>query len=81
MNKNIRKLIHEFQPQAIHIPIEKCELEETVDLLFNAMFPVCAEPDVKHIRKMLEKAAHTLLTNIAKLTNVGFAESVVEKFF
>ena len=55
MNKNIRKLIHEFQPQAIHIPIEKCELEETVDLLFNAMFPVCAEPDVKHIRKMLKR--------------------------
>ena len=41
MNKNIRKLIHEFQPQTIHIPIEKCELEETVDLLFNAMFPMC----------------------------------------
>ncbi len=81
MNKNIQKLIYEFQPQAIHIPIEKCELEETVDLLFNAMFPICAEPDVKHIRKKLEKAANTLLRNITKLTNTDFAESIVEKFF
>ena len=45
------------------------------------MFPICAEPDVKHIRKKLEKAANSLLKNITKLTNADFAESVVEKFF
>ena len=81
MNKNIQKLIYEFQPQAVHIPVEKCRLEETVDLLFNAMFPVCAEPDVNHIRKMLGKAANTLLKNITNLSDRDFAESAAAIFF
>lgn len=81
MNKNIQKIICEFHPQAVHIPIEKCRLEEAVDLLFNAMFPVCEELDVNCIGKRMEQAATILLKNIANLTNAGFAESVTETFF
>lgn len=81
MNNNIYALIDAFQPQAVHVPIDKCKLQATALSLFDALFPVCAELDVNKIRQALKESATTLSENIAKLTDQSFAEEVTTNFF
>lgn len=81
MNKNILELIDKFQPQAVHTPIDKCKLEQTLIDLFDSMFPLCTRLDDNLVREKLKVSANTLFENIAKLTDETFANEVVEDFF
>lgn len=81
MNTNIYEKIDAFVPQAIRIPINKCDLEEALLSLFNSMFPVCSELDVCKLQDKLKKSAEILYENVENLTDKNFAEEAIAKFF
>jgi serine O-acetyltransferase len=73
--------IDTFQPVPIHIPIDKHKLEDTVEVLFAQMFPVCENVDLENIRKSLKQCAAVLHENIAKLVDKELADKAVAGFF
>jgi len=72
--------IAQFNPHLINIPINKCELEETIETLVSLMFPICDCPESIHIQDGLLKAAETLHENIEKLHNRQAADEKTEAF-
>lgn len=81
MHPNTYKLIEAFQSHTVRIFIDKCRLQETILLLFDAMFPVYAELDVQNTRNKLKESAAILNENIARLTDNVFAHEVIGSFF
>lgn len=75
------ELINQFQPQPIHIPINKCELEEVIEALVELMFPICNSPFSRDVRGGLLQAAKKLHANIALLTDEATADEKTEIFF
>lgn len=75
------ELIKRFNPEPIHIPINKCELEEVVETFFAIMFPICDCPNAINVHEELLKTAKKLHTNITKLKGEEFADETTEAFF
>lgn len=80
MTKKTFELIEQFNPQPILIPINKCELEEVIESLFNMMFPVCSDPEPLRIRNELKETVQKLHDNMVNLTNQQFADTNTELF-
>lgn len=81
MTDKTQQLIEQFSPQPIHIPINKCELEEVIDTLINLMFPICDCPEGMHVQEGLKAAAEKLHANITTLHNQQAADEKTEAFF
>lgn len=75
------ELIRQFNPEPVHIPIDKCELEEVIETFFSIMFPICDCPNSIDVHKELQKTAVKLHENIAKLKDEKFADEATEVFF
>jgi len=75
------QLIEQFSPQPIHIPINKCELEEVIDTLTNLMFPICDCPEGMQVKGGIRRAAEKLHANITTLHNRQAADEKTEAFF
>jgi len=67
MTENTYKLIEQFRPQSIDIPIDKCELEKVIETLVSLMFPICNCPDSREVQVELREAAEKLHANIASI--------------
>lgn len=81
MTNKTYELIAQFNPHPVNIPINKCELEETIESLVSLMFPICDCPESMHIQDGLLKAAEALHANIEKLHNRQAADEKTEAFF
>lgn len=80
MTDNIEKLIQQFNPQPILLPINKCDLEEAIDILIAQMFPICDCPNPLDIHDKLRTATRVLHTNITALTGTEKADTIIESF-
>lgn len=74
------KLINQFNPEPVDIPINKCELEEAVEAIYTSMFPVCECNGTTNISDELYEATVKLHKNITSRTNESTADEVVEAF-
>ena len=81
MTENTYKLIEQFRPQSIDIPIDKCELEKVIETLVSLMFPICNCPDSREVQSELREAAEKLHANIARIHNLEAADIKTEAFF
>lgn len=81
MTGKIEELIRQFNPQAIRIPINKCELEEIIEKLISLMFPICDCPTPVNIHEQLRVVAENLHHNITALTGEEKANDITESFF
>ncbi len=81
MTENTYKLIEQFRPQSIDIPIDKCELEKVIETLVSLMFPICNCPDFREVQSDLREAAEKLHANIARIHNLEAADIKTEAFF
>lgn len=81
MTDKIKALIKQFNPEPIHIPINKGELEEIIDKLISFMFPICGHIETVDIHKGLLEVAEKLHTHITALTNHQTANDFIEAFF
>ena len=77
----ITELIQKFCPHSFNIPIDRKELENVVEKLYQLMFPTSSKMDTHIIHAELVLQAEILLDNISKLTSQEFAVNVMEKFF
>ena len=80
MTNRIAQLIDKFQPPFFNIPIDKQEMEQVVERLYQVMFPVCCQLNAELIHKELHLIADILLHTIAQLTSKDQAQTIVEKF-
>ncbi|MDR2816311.1 MAG: serine acetyltransferase, partial [Proteiniphilum sp.] len=81
MTEKIEELIKQFSPQPIHIPINKCDLEEVIETLISLMFPICDCQEPVNIHEDLHTTALKLHANIAALTGEQKANEIAESFF
>ncbi|HTN68767.1 MAG TPA: serine O-acetyltransferase EpsC [Dysgonamonadaceae bacterium] len=81
MTNRIAKLIRKFEPRSFNIPIDKKELENVVEKLYELMFPISFKMDVELVHAELIMVADVLLDNISKLTSKEIANDMMEKFF
>lgn len=81
MTGKIEELIRQFNPQAIRIPINKCELEEIIEKFISLMFPICDCPTPINIHEQLRVVAEKLHHNITALTGEEKANEITESFF
>ena len=81
MTDHIEELIHKFQPHSYNIPIDKTELEEVIEKLYQLMFPTSPKMNDEFIQKELLWVANILLDTISKLTSEENALNVLEQFF
>lgn len=81
MTDKTHKLIEQFQPPSIHIPINKCELEEVVESLIEIMFPICDCPSSNNVTEALLQTAKKLHANIERFTDTATADKKTEAFF
>ena len=77
----LQQIISQFRPHPILVPIDKCDLEKSIERLFSLMFPVCPYTDEQEMQKELLETADILIENILGITSPGFAEDVVTRFF
>lgn len=81
MTEKIEKLIQEFKPYPILIPINKCELEEVIDSFISLMFPICNNVESLNVYEELSLVAGKLHKNIVALTGEEKADEISESFF
>lgn len=81
MTPKTLELIEQFNPQPIHIPIDKLELEEIVETFFALMFPTRECPTAINAKEEMKKAAYKLHKNIKQIKDNEFADSATEAFF
>ena len=81
MTEETYKLIEQFGPQSIDIPIDKCELEKVIETLVSLMFPICNCPGSRNVQDELREAAEKLHANIARIHNSEAADKKTEAFF
>ncbi len=81
MANQITKLINKFQPSFFNIPINKKEMEEVVERLYQLMFPISSQLNTESVHNELCLIADTLLCTITELTSESRAHSIVETFF
>lgn len=81
MTKKTTELIQQFGPPSLHIPINKCELEEVAESLIGLMFPICDDLRSKNLSEELLQAAKKLHINIARFSDEATADIKTEKFF
>ncbi|WP_294082329.1 serine O-acetyltransferase EpsC [Proteiniphilum sp. UBA5384] len=80
MTDKMEKLIQQFNPQSISIPINKCELEEVIEALISLMFPICDCPEPVDVHEGLRITTGKLYTNISALTGEQKANKIIESF-
>lgn len=80
MTENTYKLIEQFRPQSIDIPIDKCELEKVIETLVSLMFPICNCPDSREVQVELREAAEKLHANIASIHDREAADKKTGSF-
>jgi serine O-acetyltransferase len=81
MTDRIEELIRQFNPQPLHIPIDKSEPEEVIEKLVSLMFPVCGCRESVNVHEELRVVAGKLHANIAALTGEQKADEITESFF
>lgn len=81
MTDQLAGLIKKFQPHSFNIPLDKSELEDVVEKLYQLMFPISTKTDIELIQAKLTLVGDCLLRNISKITSKKFAHDVMEKFF
>ncbi len=80
LNKTF-ELIDKFQPVTLHIPVDKCRMDEVVETLVSQMFPFDEKFKTGETKYKLKCCVVELIASIAKLTNQEFAENVIYRFF
>lgn len=81
MTDRLTGLIKKFQPHSFKIPLDRKELEDVVEKLYQLMFPISTKTDIQLIHAKLTLVGDCLLKNISKITSKKFAHDVMEKFF
>lgn len=81
MTDKTDELILQFNPQPIHIPINKCDLEEAIETLISLMFPLCNHPQATDVQSRLRVVAEKLHANTMALVGTPKADEVTESFF
>ncbi len=81
MTDHLTGLIKEFQPHSFNIPLDRKELEDVVEKLYQLMFPISTKTDIQLIHARLTLVGDCLLKNISKITSKKFARNVMEEFF
>ncbi|NLZ95245.1 MAG: serine acetyltransferase [Bacteroidales bacterium] len=81
MRNKISSLIDNFEPSFFDIPIDKKEMEEVIERLYNLMFPISTELNIESARNELRSIADVLLCTIAELTSKEKADRIMEAFF
>lgn len=81
MTNRLTGLIKNFQPHSFNIPLDKRELEDVIEKLYQLMFPISTKTDIELIQAKLTLVGDCLLKNISKITSKEFAREVMERFF
>ncbi len=81
MTDQLIGLIKKFRPHSFNIPLDRKELEDVVEKLYQLMFPISSKTDIELIQAKLTLVADCLLKNISKITSKELAQDVMEKFF
>lgn len=81
MTDRLTGLIQKFNPHSFNVPIDRKELEEVIEKLYELMFPISSITSVEIIQAKLTLVGECLLNNISKLTSKEFAREVMEDFF
>lgn len=80
MTDNINRLIDDFSPKPISIPIDRCELEKIIETIYSSMFPVCDNGKLTKIKSKLKESIELLHKNIVRLHDKEKADSIIEQF-
>jgi serine O-acetyltransferase len=80
MTNRITDLIAKFQPPFFNIPIDKHEMEQVVERLYNLMYPISSRFNTESIHTELHSIAYVFLCTISKLKSEEEAIVIVEKF-
>lgn len=80
MTERALELIKQFNPKPVEIPINKCELEEIVEVLYTSMFPVCECKNSTSFRDGLIVTIEKLHRNIEGVKDTETADQIIESF-